>query len=114
MITLVLVYVGSVLVKWGIEALDHVATDKATREAGFKGWWELQKYDLMKKALIHVMLCPAWVSGLAMAAVNAVAAQAGLGAMEAVTPISTLLAASMLDSYGKPFAKRLKRASEAE
>lgn len=111
MITLVLVYVGAVVLKHVYEMIDHL---EAERGVGIAVWWAAHRLGLAKKFLVHIPLCAAWVTGGALAAVNAMTATAGLGAMESVTAANTIMAAWMLDSFGKPFAKRLKKASDGD
>lgn len=106
MLTLVLVYLGAVVLKWVYEMLDWMQENKATLST----WADAHKLAQIKKLLVHVPLCAAWVTGGALAAVNAMTASAGLGAVDEVTVGNTIMAAWMLDSFGKPFAKRLKKA----
>lgn len=110
MLAIVGIYIGSVLLKWGYEALSWV---EANRAEGFKGWWKEASYDTMKKSITHIPLCIAWSTGAALAAVNAGVATVGLGEMESVNAANTVMAAWFMDSFGKPWAAKFaKKASE--
>lgn len=118
MLSLVLCYIAGVLVKQGWEASDWVLEHKGQ---GYRGWWSDQRAEVIKKAFMHVALCAGWVTGLlgnVMAGgMSALAEGATLGGAEAVTlpltPATTIMAAFVLDSIGKPLMKRLKK-KEAE
>ena len=112
MTNLILVYAAGVAVKWGWEAFDWVGEH---RSEGFKGWWTDQKIEIGKKAFMHVFLCPGWITGLLT---NAIAATVGALTMSTsdapavnipIVPATTIMAAFMLDSIGKPLMRRLKK-----
>ena len=111
MLTLVLVYIAGVLVKWGWEAADYVGEHRA---GGFIGWWQDQQVELVKKAFMHCFLCPGWLTGLIVQMVaGGVALATGAESIPAesipVIPATTIMAAFMLDSLGKPLMRKLKR-----
>ena len=112
MATLILIYIGAVLAKWGYEALDWI---EENRKLGLKGWWEAERLHLVKKTIMHAFTGTAWITGGLLALVNATAGSMGMGAIETVNPATTAMAAFMLDSLGKPIMKRLRRkATELE
>lgn len=112
MTKIVIAYVVAVLLKWGYEAFDWVGDH---RKEGFAGWWADQKIEIGKKAFLHVFSCAAWVTGSALVVINAAMVAAGMGAIESVTPATTVMAAFMLDTLGKPLARRLRsKAAELE
>lgn len=110
MIPLVLAYIGSIVLKALYEMLDYMQENKV----GVKGWWDVSRIATIKKGVIHVPLCAAWVSGGALAAVNAMSASVGLGTFEAVSVVNTVMAAWFLDSASKPMVKRLKKAGDGD
>lgn len=96
-------YLLAVALKWVYEALD----------AGWAGYWKAQRLELGKKAILHVPLAVGWASGALLGVVNGSLEAAGIGALTAgVTWQSSLAAGWMLDSLGKPLAKRLKAKAE--
>lgn len=110
--TLILIYAGAVLAKWGYEALDWV---EEHRKEGFRGWFEAERLHLIKKAIMHGFTGTAWISGALLGMVNAAATGMGMGAIESVNPATTAMAAFMLDSLGRPIVKRLRmKAAEME
>ena len=108
--TLIAIYLGSLVLKWAYEVLGDL---NAHRETGLKAWWALNRFAYGQKAVIQVPLSVAWCSGLALGVVNSVSQGMGFGAMETVGLFNTVIAAWMLDSFGKPLARKLK-AKESE
>jgi hypothetical protein len=115
MLKLVLFYVLGVVVKWGWEFGDWTGEHKGS---GFKAWIADQKSELIKKGFMHVFLCPGWLTGIMMnamvAAVSAIAMavpgeSSGPPISLPINAATTIMAAYMFDSMGKPIMKRLKK-----
>jgi len=109
---LILVYIVGVLVKWGWESFDWVGEH---RKEGFRGWWADQKIEVGKKAFMHVFLCPGWTTGMLTTVIGSTVGAITMSTEPApmmsipIIPATTIMAAFMLDSMGKPIMKRLKR-----
>lgn len=114
---LILIYIAGVLVKWGWEAFNWVGDHRA---AGFRGWWDDQKIEVGKKAFMHVFLCPGWISGLLTNVISSsvgtltMSNETGPAVSIPIIPATTIMAAFMLDSIGKPLMAKLKRREKEE
>jgi hypothetical protein len=110
MLTIVGIYIVSVILKWAYECIGWLQANKG--KGGIKAWWADNSYDIMKKGITHIPLCIAWATGAALAAVNAGVSAVGLGAMDSVNPANTVMAAWFLDSFGKPWAAGIAKKAD--
>lgn len=124
----VLVYVGVVLLKWFWEAADWM--EEQRNGDGVRGlvarYWLSHRLALLQKGILHVPLCIGWANGVLTPWINeavqwahtTVAPDPGIATVppsliSGVTWLTTIPAAPILDTVGKPIAKRLASIAKA-
>ncbi len=122
MLNLVLLYVVMVLLKWGYEAMAWMRKNR--NGDGISGaaarWWASEQFEIAQKAILTVPLCALWLSGALLGILNATVGQLGQAIagpadvasaplFSAVTWQTTMVAAPILDTFGKPWASLLEK-----
>lgn len=119
---IVLAYALGVLWWWAYEATDWI-TDNRKAAGGFRAsaaqWWTENAFSLIRRGLLHVILCALWMNGWLLEPLNATIGKVVAMAQEdqgiamapmfpAVTWQVTAPAATLLDIVGRPVARRVQ------
>ncbi len=120
-------YVVTILVKWGWEAGDWL--EEQRNGDGVKGllarWWMAHRLALFQKGLLHIFLFVGWYNDALTPLVNKMVQVFHSNLMDegiatvppqlvsSVTWLTTIPAALILDTFGKPIAKRLLAVGKA-
>lgn len=127
MIRIAFSYLGMVLFKWTWESVFWM--ERQRNGDGMRGllarWWAAHRLDLIGKAALHFPLFGLWISGILTPYLNAGVQWLHRRTMDEgiatvppelisdVTWLTTMPAAFMLDTFGKPVAVRLTELARA-
>jgi hypothetical protein len=103
-------YVCSIVCNKAMNMADWCVKNKTL---GAHGYFREHGWLVLKTTILHVPLFALWYSGALLPIVNEALALARIGALETVTPMSTLGAGWILDSIGTRIARYIKAPQKA-
>lgn len=105
MTSIILSYLASIACNKILNMADWCAKNKTL---GAHGYFMEHGWLVLKTTILHVPLFALWYSGMLLPVVNKALAIADVGALDSVTPMSTLAAGWILDSIGTRIARHIK------